>query len=69
MADDTELIYVGDGTQLGEVPTRNLTRAEVEKYGRTWLLKSGLYSEPKPVYTTKPNRSAHKTEPIAEEQP
>ena len=69
MADKIVLIYIGDGTQLGEVPTRNLTQDEANTFGRDWLLKSGLYADPKPVYTPKPARSAHKAEPIAEEQP
>lgn len=35
--------YVGDGTQLPGVPTRDLTRAEVWQFGEKRLLLSGLY--------------------------
>lgn len=65
---DIELIYIGDGALLGDVPTRNLTAEEVSRYGRTWLLESGLYAEPKPAYTHKPARTAHKTVSTEEER-
>lgn len=46
------LKYIGNGTQwvtpVGIVPPRNLTDAEVKKYGgKAALLKSGLYQEVK----------------------
>lgn len=61
------LRYIGEGTQLGEVPTRDLSADEVKKFGKAWLLKSGLYVERKPVYTPKPTKSAIKTVNITEE--
>lgn len=57
------LKYVGDGTQLGNVPTRDLTPAEVAKFGKAWLLKSGLYVEPeRPAvkFVPKPHGAAKK---------
>lgn len=43
----TGLIYGGHRFLIG-VPARDLTPAEVKKYGRAMLLKSGVYIEPKP---------------------
>jgi hypothetical protein len=37
------LIYVGDGTALLDVPARNLSKDEAERYGIKILLSSGLY--------------------------
>ena len=54
----TGLIYIGDGTALIGVPTRNLTDEEVKKFGKRFLLKSGLYAEP----FSKPTKSAIKKE-------
>jgi hypothetical protein len=39
-----ELIYNGQGFLVG-VPSKHLTKAEVKKYGKDWLLASGLYQE------------------------
>ena len=58
------LKYIGDGTQLGYVPTRNLTSEEVMKFGKSWLLASGLYEE----FAPKPNRAARKAAESAKEQ-
>lgn len=41
------LIYVGNGGFIPNVPARDLTEAEVAKYGKAMLLRSGLYAEPK----------------------
>ena len=38
------LIYVGK-SYLHGVPARNLTDEEVEQYGKSWLLSTGLYKE------------------------
>ena len=38
------LIYTGGGFIVG-VPARNLKPEEVKKYGKDWLLASGLYQE------------------------
>jgi hypothetical protein len=60
------LKYIGDGTQLGYVPTRDLTPDEVNEFGKAYLLRSGLYAEIK-VFTPKPVKSAVKNAVIAEE--
>ncbi|MGW8177400.1 MAG: hypothetical protein ACWGQW_01170 [bacterium] len=39
------LKYVGDGTSLPGVPARDLTPDEVKKFGKTKLIKTGLYKE------------------------
>lgn len=56
------LKYIGDGTQLGQVPTRDLTSDEVKQYGRAWLLASGLFAEAEPetAHIPKPTKSAFK---------
>ena len=35
--------YIGKGDALIGVPARDLTAAEVKKYGKEVLIKSGLY--------------------------
>lgn len=40
------LIYVGKGAFIVDIPARDLTDEEVKKYGKKYLLKSGLYVEP-----------------------
>ena len=40
------LIYIGNGDWLADVPARDLTKEEVEQYGKKRLLDSGLYKEP-----------------------
>lgn len=40
------LKYIGDGAALPEVPARDLSEAEVEQFGKEFLLASGLYAEP-----------------------
>lgn len=68
MEDTIELKYIGDGTQLGEVPTRDLTQEEVQTYGKDRLLKSGLYVEVgKPKFSSKPTKSVHKSASVEEE--
>ena len=58
MAKRPALIYKGKGF-LVKVPTRDLTKDEVKKYGLERLIESGLYEEPiKP----KPKRSYRKAE-------
>jgi hypothetical protein len=42
------LKYIGDGTQLLGVPTRDLTDDEVKAFGLALLLSSGLYQEIEP---------------------
>ena len=37
------LIYIGDGSALHDVPARNLTQEEAEKFGIDFLLASKLY--------------------------
>jgi hypothetical protein len=37
--------YIGNGNFLPDVPARDLTPAEVKKYGKEKLLASGLYAE------------------------
>ena len=54
-----ELIYNGQGFLVG-VPSKNLTKAEVKKYGKDWLLASGLYQE------YQPKRVKHVAEPVEE---
>ena len=41
------LIYIGDGSALPDVPARNLTDEEVQKFGEDTLLASKLYIRPK----------------------
>lgn len=64
------LKYVGDGTQLGNVPTRDLTAEEVEHYNRAWLLNSGLYVEftktDKRIHAA-PKGTRHKTDESTKE--
>lgn len=61
------LKYIGDGTQLGNVPTRDLTAEEVIQYGRLALLQSGLYAEKLESMPT-PKRAARKAADTAKEQ-
>lgn len=42
------LKYTGQGFIVG-IPGRDLTDAEVKKYGREWLIRSGLYKDPEIV--------------------
>lgn len=37
------LIYIGDGSALPDVPARNLSKEEAEKFGVDFLLASRLY--------------------------
>ena len=39
------LKYVGNGSWLPGVPARDLSDAEVKRFGRAFLLESGLYTE------------------------
>ena len=39
--------YIGNGKYLIGIPARDLTHAEVRHFGKTRLLASGLYIEPK----------------------
>jgi hypothetical protein len=43
--DKIVLKYVGDGTHIPGIPSRDLTAAEVDKFGLTDLIASGLYVE------------------------
>ena len=52
------LEYIGAGASLSGVPARNLSTEEAARYGRQWLIKSGLYRPYKPIYTPKPSRKA-----------
>ena len=45
MSNETGLRYIGEGTSVEDVPTRNLNRTEVRKYGKQYLLDTGLYVE------------------------
>lgn len=56
------LKYIGNGSQLVGVPTRDLSAEEVKRYGKKILLESGLYVELK--YSSKPVKSAYKREAI-----
>lgn len=58
--------YIGDGTSLFGVPTRDLTDSEVLKYGKEKLLASGLYELTR-VYMPKPTKSALKGYDIGEQ--
>ena len=40
--------YIGDGTFLPGCPARDLSEEEVQRYGLSKLLVSGLYEEIKP---------------------
>ena len=41
------LIYIGDGTSVGNVPARDLTPDEVKEHGgEEMLLATGLYAKP-----------------------
>ena len=40
--------YIGNGAFLPDIPARDLTVDEVEKFGKKFLLASGLYAEAKP---------------------
>ena len=41
------LIYIGDGRKLANIPARDLTQAEVNRYaGKNRLIKTGLWIEP-----------------------
>ncbi len=44
MLEHIELIYLGNGF-LPDIPARDLSAAEVRRYGRELLLASGLYRE------------------------
>ncbi len=46
------LIYAGHRFLIG-VPARDLSPAEVKKYGRKMLLDSEIYIEPKPKKRTR----------------
>ena len=37
--------YIGNGNFLPDVPARDLTKEEVKKFGKEFLLASGLYIE------------------------
>lgn len=57
------LKYIGNGTSLYGVPTRDLSEQEIteRKLDRNMLLKSGLYIENIEIfYTPKPTKSAIK---------
>jgi len=41
------LKYVGQGVSLPEVPARNLTDEEVERFGEKFLKETGLYERPR----------------------
>jgi len=41
-----KLKYIGKGTFLVGVPSRDLTAEEVKKFDADWLLASGLYEAP-----------------------
>jgi len=43
------LRYVGNGASLPDVPARDLTKEEAEKFSEKFLLLSGLYVSVKPV--------------------
>ena len=58
MAKRPAMIYKGKGF-LVKVPARDLSKEEVEKYGRGVLLDTGLYAEPEPP---KPRRVIRKAE-------
>ena len=51
------LKYIGNGTALIGVPTRDLTAEEVKRFGKEILLESGLYVKP---YIHKQTKSAVK---------
>lgn len=40
-----KLKYVGEGAFLVGVPDRNLSAAEVRRFGHDWLVASGLYKD------------------------
>lgn len=40
--------YIGVDKSLPNIPARDLTDEEVKKFGRRFLLASGLYEEDKP---------------------
>lgn len=44
-----KMIYIGDGSFLHGVPARDLTEAEVERFGAEFLLASGLYKTDEPA--------------------
>ena len=41
------LIYIGDGSGFPDIPARDLSQDEAEKYGVNFLLASKLYIRPK----------------------
>ena len=47
---DIELIYVGEGRKVGDVPPRDLNPREVMYYGGAfYLVKTGLYCYPEQI--------------------
>ena len=40
-----KLVYIGRGKSVVGVPTRDLTADEIEKFGKAFLLSTGLYQE------------------------
>jgi len=40
-----KLVYIGKGKTVAGVPARDLTPDEIEKFGKAFLLSSGLYQE------------------------
>lgn len=43
------LIYVGKGNFIPDIPARDLTDAEVKRFGEYRLLQTGLYTKQKAV--------------------
>lgn len=47
---DIELVYIGEGQKVGNVPTRDLNPREVILYGGSfYLVKTGLYVFPEQI--------------------
>lgn len=55
--------YIGEGGFVAGVPARDLSAVEVEKYGKAFLLSTGLYQE---VKTIKQKRAV-KPKPVTED--
>ena len=49
MENSPAMRYVGNGNAMIGIPARDLTQEEVNKYGETVLLYSGLYVKVPPV--------------------
>ena len=50
----SRLKYIGNGGFVAGVPARDLNTTEVKKYGKAFLLSTGLYQEEVKIRKTRP---------------